>query len=137
MRLRPSSFRFGNLVLLIPAALCLITLWKFDFLWLEALLLGACLLSAAFAGKRLHWTAQPPEWCNPLRNLSRKALLGCLVPGLLSVILRTTLLPWVPIPHPVVPDEYSHILLAKTFLIGRLANPPHPLWQHFESIHIL
>jgi hypothetical protein len=137
MRLPRCRFQFVNLVLLIPAALCLVTLSKLDFLWLEALLLGACLLSAKFVTRRLGWTARPPVWCNPLRSLSRNAPLAYLLPGLLSAILRAMLLPWVPIPHPVVPDEYSHILLAKTFLLGRLANPPHPLWQHFESIHIL
>ncbi len=52
------------------------------------------------------------------------------------ILIRVALLPWNPIPSPWVPDEFSHLLIADTLSHGRFANPAHPLWQHFESVHV-
>jgi len=117
--------RIIGLLLLVSAAICAAAFRDIDLLWLEAVLFAAVLATGLFTRKM-----RPPRWTsNPC--------LAFLIPAVTSVALRICLLPWIPIPHPVVPDEFSHILLAKTFLLGRLANPAHPLWQHFESIHIL
>jgi hypothetical protein len=59
-----------------------------------------------------------------------------LAAAVLSLALRAAVLPVEPIPSPAVHDEFSYLLAADTFLHGRLANPTHPLWQHFETMQV-
>lgn len=73
----------------------------------------------------------------PFENLARRPVLSLIVIGIAPLVLRALLGQIRPIPAPHIHDEYSFLLASDTFAHGRLANPAHPLWQFFESFHIL
>ncbi len=59
-----------------------------------------------------------------------------LLVGLLALLARAALLPWMGAPAAAIHDEQSLVLQAQTYLAGRLANPTHPFWEHFETFHV-
>ena len=71
------------------------------------------------------------------RKLAEHTGWSMLLLAALPIALRLALLPQYPIPTPNVSDDFSYLLLADTLRHLRLANPPHPLHQFFETFFVL
>jgi hypothetical protein len=66
-------------------------------------------------------------------RFAHRRALACLTIALGVLAIRAALLPVIPIPDPLIRDEFSHLFGAETYASGRVANPTHPKWVHFEA----
>ena len=69
--------------------------------------------------------------------LARKKWLAIFAVAVIPILIRVVLLIVVAPPLPSIHDEFSYLLASDTLARGKLTNPSHPMWQFFDTFHVI